>query len=303
MVTVGVDVGGTKIAGGLVDEQGRVLRRAAADTPADSAAAIAAATAELIEKLRADQPDVAAVGIGAAGFIDAARSTVLFAPNLVWRDEPFRSEIADRVGLPVVLENDANAAAWAEYRFGAGRGSRDLVAVTIGTGIGGGLVLDGRLYRGAFGIAGEPGHMRVVPDGRPCGCGNRGCWEQYASGPSLLRAARERSGGEPFPDGRALTLDAQGGDELALACYDEVGAWLGEGLAALAAILDPDRFVVAGGVSEAGDLLLEPARRRYASALSGRAYRPLADIVAAELGPEAGLVGAADLARELACGS
>ncbi len=294
-VTVGVDIGGTKVAAGLVDDEGQVLRSVRTATPTTSPADIVAAIVTLVTDLRRDAT-VVAVGVGAAGYVDAARSTVLFAPNLVWRDEPLRAEVADRLGLPVVVENDANAAAWAEHRFGAGRGVRDLVAVTVGTGLGGGIVTGGRLHRGRAGLAGEAGHIRVVPDGRPCGCGNRGCWEQYCSGAALLREARAR-GRTDLADGPAVTAAARAGDPAAVAAFEAVGSWLGQGLADLAAVLDPGRFVVGGGVSDAGDLLLAPARRRFAESVIGRAQRPPVDIVAAQLGSRAGVVGAADLAR------
>jgi glucokinase len=236
---------------------------------------------------------------------------VLFAPNLAWRDAPLRDEIAARVDLPVVVENDANAAAWGEYRFGAGDNQPDVVVLTIGTGIGGGLILNSELYRGRFGIAGEPGHVRVVPGGRQCGCGNFGCWEQYCSGTALVRAAREIATERPDDgerllqlagdveaiDGPVVARAAQEGDPAAIDCFEEVGRWLGQGIADLSAVLDPGRFVIGGGVSDAGELLLRPARDTYAAALTGRGHRPMADIVAARLGGEAGLIGAADLAR------
>ncbi|HMA45802.1 MAG TPA: ROK family glucokinase, partial [Frankiaceae bacterium] len=268
--------------------------------------------AALVADLRRSY-EVEAVGIGAAGFVDRNRATVLFAPNLAWRDEPLRDEVGARVGLPVVVENDANAMAWGEYRFGAGRGQDDLVCVTIGTGIGGGIVLDGALYRGRYGIGAEPGHVQVVPDGHRCGCGNRGCWEQYASGRALVREAREIAavtparaarllelgGGEPEGiGGPEVTRAAREGDLAALECFAVVGRWLGQGLADLAAVLDPGRFVVGGGVSEAGEMLLTPARAAFRLALTGRGHRPEAEIVLAELGAAAGLVGAADLARQ-----
>jgi glucokinase len=255
---------------------------------------------------------VVAVGLGAAGFVDEARATVLFAPNLAWRDEPVKKKVQDRVGLPVVVENDANASAWAETVFGAARGHEDVVLITVGTGIGGALVINGQLYRGRWGVAGEPGHYRVVPGGRLCGCGNRGCWEQYASGNALVAEAREFAGRSPggavrllqlgggFPDGitgPAITQAAREGDPAALRCFEIIGSWLGQGLADLAAILDPGCFVIGGGVSEAGDLLLGPARAAFESGLTGKYYRPFAEIRLAELGEDAGLVGAADLAR------
>jgi glucokinase len=237
----------------------------------------------------------------------------LFAANLAWRNEPLRDEVAKRIGLPVVVENDANAAAWAETRFGAGRGHSDTVMVTIGTGIGGGIVIEGQLYRGAFGIGAEMGHVEVVRDGLRCGCGQRGCWEQYASGRALLREAREIAtshpgrapllldAGDGDPDafgGADVTLAARNGDEAAVEAFRVVGEWLGHGLVSLAAVLDPSVFIVGGGVSEAGDLLLGPARSAFLERLSGAAYRPVAEIRLAELGNNAGLVGAADLARQ-----
>ena len=214
--------------------------------------------------------------------------------------------------MPIFVDNDANAAVWAEHRFGAGRGESHLVMVNLGTGIGGGIVLGGRVIRGRYGIAGEFGHMQVVPDGIRCECGNKGCWEQYASGNALVREARGlMSAGSPVvsdlfdrvegrPEdltGPLVTEAARDGDQLARELLAEVGRWLGIGMADLAAALDPGTFVIGGGVSAAGDLLLDPAREAFRRQLTGRGYRPEARIVAAQLGNEAGLVGAADLAR------
>jgi glucokinase len=315
-LVIGVDVGGTKVAAGVVDEQGEVVRLVRRRTPSTSVDQTADVVAEVVAELRAGGEagavEVSAVGLGAAGWVDADRRQVMFAPNLAWRGEPLRDRVLERVGLPVVVENDGNAAAWAEHRFGAGRGEPDLLLVTVGTGIGSGLVLDGRLLRGRFGAAGEPGHVRVVPGGRRCGCGNRGCWEQYVSGRALTREARELADVRPseaprlleLAGGRAemiqgpdVTRAAKAGDHAALEAFDVVGTWLGQGLADLAAVLDPGVFVVGGGVAEAGGLLLGPARRAYAERLSGRGHRPPAEIRLAELGNLAGLVGAADLAR------
>jgi len=311
VLTVGVDVGGTKVAAGLVDEQGAILRRTRRPTPSSSPEDVEDVIAACVDELCADA-EVEAVGIGAAGFVTADRSTVLVAPNLSWRDEPLRDAVADRVGLPVVVENDANAAAWAEYRFGAGRGEQHLVVVTVGTGIGGGIVLDGRLYRGRFGIGAEFGHMQVVPGGRRCGCGQRGCWEQYCSGRALLHEAREIAdvqraygsrllelgGGRPEGiEAIEVTQAAREGDPAALDCFTVIGGWLGQGLADLAAAFDPGAFVVGGGVADARELLLTPARSAFASRLTGTRHRPHAEVRRAELGNDAGLVGAADLAR------
>lgn len=310
-LTIGVDVGGTKVAAGVVDEHGTVLRSVRRPTPSASPLHVEETIAAAVADLRTEY-DVEAVGIGAAGFIDEDRATVLFAPNLVWRDEPLRDEVAKRVGLPVVVENDANCAAWAEYRFGAGVGEPYLVVVTVGTGIGGGFVLNGELYRGRFGIGAEFGHMQVVKDGRRCGCGQKGCWEQYCSGRALLHEAREIADVQPQrgarllelgdgePEGieaREVTQAAREGDEAALACFAEVGWWLGRGLADLSAMLDPGLFVIGGGVADAGDLLLGPARAAYAEQLTGGSARTHPEIRLAKLGNEAGLVGAADLAR------
>ena len=311
-LTIGVDVGGTKVAAGVVDDEGRILARTRRPTPSASPTDVEDVIAECVAELRAGH-EVEAVGVGAAGFVDAERSRVLVAPNLTWRDEPLRDAVSARIGLPVVVENDANAAAWAEHRFGAGRGEAHLVVVTVGTGIGGGIVVDGRLFRGRHGVGAEFGHLQLVAGGRRCGCGQRGCWEQYCSGRALLREAREIADvrraygarllelGEGRPEGieaREVTEAAREGDPAALECFEVVGTWLGQGLADLAAVLDPGAFVVGGGVADAGELLLGPARRTFAARLTGTAYRPHADIRAAELGNDAGLVGAADLARD-----
>jgi len=312
VLTIGVDVGGTKVAAGVVDETGTILARTRRPTPSASPSDVEDVIAACVAELRREHR-VGAVGVGAAGFIDADRSRVFVAPNLSWRDEPLRDAVAARVGLPVVVENDANAAAWAEHRFGAGRGEPHLVVVTVGTGIGGGIVLDGRLYRGRFGIGAEFGHMQVEKAGRRCGCGQHGCWEQYCSGRALLHEAREIADvqrgygarllelGNGRPEGieaPEVTQAAREGDPAALDCFEEVGGWLGQGLADLAAVLDPGAFVIGGGVADAGELLLAPARRAYAERLTGTAHRPHAQIRLAELGNSAGLVGAADLARD-----
>jgi glucokinase len=312
--TIGVDIGGTKVAGGVVDESGQILARARVDTPAKDAQAAEDAIVAVVEQLRGDF-DIDAVGLGIAGFVDESRSRVYFAPNLPdWHNEPVRDDVSRRVGLPVVVENDANAAAWGENRFGAGRDETDLVCVTVGTGIGGGIIIEDRLYRGRYGIGGEIGHMQVVADGRLCGCGQRGCWEQYASGNALVREARERAAesrseaavllrmGDGTPEmitGRHVTEAARLGDEVALAAFATVGRWLGQGLADLVAVLDPGRFIIGGGVSDAGELVLRPAREGFELLLTGRDVRPVAQVVLAELGNDAGLVGAADLARQI----
>ncbi|GAA3802192.1 ROK family glucokinase [Sphaerisporangium flaviroseum] len=310
-LTIGVDVGGTKIAAGVVDEDGHIVENLLRPTPADSPDEVADTISEAVLEL-AGRHDVEAVGLGAAGFVDETRSIVRFAPNLAWREEPLQKKVAERVNLPVVVENDANAMAWGEYRFGAGRGESHVVCVTVGTGIGGGMVFGGALFRGRWGMGAEMGHMQVVPAGRLCGCGNLGCWEQYASGSALVHEARVVAAAEPDRAARMLELaggsvsDIEGehvtkaareGDAAALTAFASMAEWLGQGMADIAAVLDPGCFILGGGVSRAIDLWIDQARASYLRALTAREHRPHADIRPAELGPSAGLVGAADLAR------
>ena len=310
-LTIGVDIGGTKIAAGVVDVDGALIATARRETPATDPNLIEDQVADVVAELRRDH-DVDGVGVAAAGFVDSARGVVLFAPNLAWRDEPMMGDLQRRIGLPVTLENDANAATWGEFRFGAARDADDMVMLTVGTGLGGGIVADGRLLRGAHGIGGELGHVRIVPEGRRCGCGNRGCWEQYASGSVLQREARElvASGSlhaerlSELCGGRAeelrgwmVTKAAQEGDPAATELLADLGRCLGEGMASIAAVLDPAVFVLGGGVVEAGDLLVEPARAALARNMPARGHRPAIGVEAATLGTTAGVIGAADLAR------
>jgi glucokinase len=308
-----VDVGGTKIAAGVVDDTGRILRKVRVSTPATTAEAVEEGVIEAVLRLTAEGPPVAAVGLAVAGFVDEKRATLRFAPNLPMVERPLRDIVERRVDLPVVVENDANAAAWGEHRFGGGRGGQDVVLITVGTGLGGGIVIGGSLFRGAFGSAGEFGHVRMVPDGLPCGCGKYGCWEQYTSGTALLRLTHalvrddpdagarmlELAGGEADEiTGSMVTQAAMEGDPAAAGLLAEIGHWLGQGVADLADVLDPAVVVVGGGVSEAGDLLLDPARRAYLAALTAAPHRPHLRMRVAELGNDAGLIGAADLARQ-----
>ena len=312
-VTIGVDIGGTKIAGGVVSATGEILARGRRDTPAQDPDQIARDVAVLVTELQAGRDDVRAVGVACAGFVDRIGSTVLFAPNLAWRDEPLKMRLEALLDLPVTIENDANAAAWGEFRYGAATEADDMVLITVGTGIGGGVVVDSRLLRGAYGIGGELGHMRVVPDGIRCGCGNRGCWEVYASGNALVREARElvasgalsgvalseSCGGDlSLLQGHDVTSVARSGDPAAIELLADLGRWLGEGAASVAAVLDPELIVVGGGVIAAGELLLTPARAAYARQLTGRGHRPVAQMVPAALGNDAGLIGVAALAAE-----
>ncbi len=309
-VWVGVDVGGTKVLAGVVDEHGRVVRTARRATPGRRVDAVRVedALVQAVLEVAGGSP-IAGVGVAAAGFVDASGSRVMFAPHLPWQGEDVRDRLADRWGVPVTLDNDANGAAVAEWTYGAARGARSAVVVTMGTGIGGGIIIDDHLVRGANGMAGEFGHMQVVPGGQPCECGGRGCWEQYSSGNALVRFARARMGEQPSvleeatggnPDlvtGPMVTEAAEDGDLVARQAFASVGDWLGVGVANLVAAFDPEVVVIGGGVSAAGDRLLEPARTALVRSLVGAAHRQVPPLVAAQLGPQAGLVGAAELAR------
>lgn len=313
VLTVGVDVGGTSVRAGVVDGDGAVLDTARAATPAGEEAleeAIGAAVGEL-----AARHPVSAVGLAVAGFVASDRRTVRFAPHLAWRQAPVAERIARRVDLPVVLEHDANAAALAEHRFGAARGARVATLVALGTGIGGALLVDGEVFRGAYGVAPELGHLRVVPDGRPCPCGKHGCWERYCSGTALGTTAVElmarhpgvstvlarEAGDDPRAvTGRRVAGAARDGDPLAQRAMADLARWLGEGLALVADVYDPEVVVIGGGVSESAPLFLDDARERYAEVVTGAGHRPLARIRTAQLGDDAGIVGVATLAREAA---
>ncbi|MCU1650244.1 MAG: glucokinase [Pseudonocardiales bacterium] len=311
-LVIGVDIGGTKVAAAVVDEDGVMIDKLRVDTPAGTPGSVNDAIADLVWQLR-ERHEVDAVGMGAPGFVSADRSTVLFTPNLSWRAEPLGAEMTERLKLPVVVENDANCAAWAEVRFGAAKGEQNVVVLTIGTGIGGGIIIGGQLVRGEFGVAAEIGHMNVVIEGGlRCGCGNRGCWEQYGSGRALVRDAQdfarispslaqrmlELAGGDPEKiTGPEVTRAAQEGDPAALEIYRVIAGSIGYGMADLAAALDPAVFVIGGGVADAGELLREPVEKAYLERLTGRGRRPLAKVLIAQLGGEAGIVGAADLAR------
>jgi len=309
--TVGVDVGGTKISAGLVDERGRLISRDRTQSPATDPPEIVRTIGELVRSL-AGSRKVEAVGVCAAGFVDKQRAIVVFAPNLAWRDEPLKDQLEEELNLPVVVENDANAAAWGEFTFGAGAAVKDLLMLTIGTGVGGGIVIDGELVRGGFGMGGEVGHIQMVPGGVECGCGNLGCLESYGSGRALVRMTRDhavnassaaeavlqRAGGDPARiSGPLITEAAQAGDQFAIDRLAEVGDWIGQGVATLTAVLDPNMVVVGGGVSEAGDLLLDPIRASFESHVTVRGHRPMLEIRQARLGNAGGMVGVADLAR------
>jgi glucokinase len=280
------------VLGIVLDERGRVTAEARVPTPSG------AGTGPVVDAVAVVAGLLGAtglpVGVGAPGLVDH-EGMLRFAPNLPGVvDVPLRADLQARLGVPVVVENDATAACWAERELGAARGADDVVVVTLGTGIGGGIVSGGVLQRGANGFAGEIGHMVVNPDGPPCPCGKRGCWERYASGSGLGRLARERGLGQR---GEAVTAAALRGDADAAKVMAEFAWWVALGLVNLAYVLDPSTFVLGGGLIEAGDVLLEPARQAFTTLLAGSAHRPPVSLVPAALGPRAGAIGAALLAR------
>ena len=313
MLTIGVDVGGTSVRAGVVTSDGTVLelrrtptRRATVDLDA----AVTGVVTDLVRKY-----EVASVGLAVAGFVSEDLRLVRFAPHLPWRGDAVADRIAERVGLPVVLDHDANAAALAEQRHGAAQDARVAVLVALGTGIGGALVVDGEVFRGAHGVAPELGHLRLVPQGRPCPCGKRGCWERYCSGTALVDVATELLVDAPdTPWAERLRADpsvltgievaraAADGDPIAVEAVAQLARWLGEGLALVADVYDPDVVVLAGGVSGSASLYLDDAVEHYASVVTGAGHRPLAQVRLAHYGDEAAIVGAAELARHHAPG-
>lgn len=292
MPAVGVDVGGTKVLAVAVDDGGEVLGQKRVATPL-SAESLLDAAAELVVALAPDERTP--VGVGLPGLVD--REGVLrFAPNLRGIvDLDVSGGLATRLGRKVAaVENDATCATWAEARLGAAAGFRHVVLATLGTGIGGGFVWNGRLERGTNGFAGELGHFVVDVDGPPCGCGKRGCWEQFASGTALGRLAA----GVGMGDGEQVTAAAARGDAAAASLMEEYARWVALGLVNVAAILDPELFVIGGGLVEAGPVLFDPLRRAFAALVEGGERHPAVEILPAALGERAGALGAALLAAE-----
>ncbi len=293
---IGVDLGGTKILAGVVDRESRVLRRVEHPTPVSSQAELLSRLDAVVEELLSDD-GVAALGFGIPSTVDQVRGRAVFSTNLPLADLDFRARMQERFGLPVGIDNDANAATIAEWVVGAGRGTRHMVMLTLGTGIGGGLILDGRPYRGSVGAAAELGHIVIQHDGPPCQgvCTGRGHLEVLASGTAAGKVARELLG--PEANAYDLVRKAQDGDVAAVEALAEIGRKLGSGIGSLVNIFNPELVVIGGGFAAAGDLVLDPARevmRREAL----EPARDLVRIVHAELGPEAGLVGAALVAFE-----
>ena len=311
-LTIGIDIGGTKVLGGVVDENGKILATQRVPTPKEGGAALTKTIADVANHLLKDH-DVVALGVSAAGLISSVRETILATGNISgWNGVNLKEELNKFVDLPIFIENDANSAAWGESRYGAGVGEDHMLILTIGTGVGGGAIIDGKLLRGAHGISAEFGHIRVVPEGQLCSCGARGCLEQYASGNALMRHVREAISASPDAaynllargdgtieglTGHHITQAAGDGDPIALAGFNTTAQWLGAGIASLSALFDPACVVIGGGVIEAGEILLAPTRAALERLIPFSGRRPIPKVVAATLGNDAGLVGAADLAR------
>jgi glucokinase len=306
---IGVDLGGTKLLLGVLDPDSKVVWESRERSTGHDEDDLVELLVREVEEARAKRGGVEAVGLGIPATIDHERGLAISAVNLPIDNLPIRDLAAERIGLPVFVDNDANVAALAEHLFGAARGARNAVMLTIGTGIGGGLILGGEVYRGATGAGAELGHVVIEMDGPRCqgNCPNRGCVETFASGTALAREGREAAQREPDSalgkvlagggeiDGKAVTDAALAGDETAVGVVALTGRRLGVALASFANIFEPETIVIGGGVMAAGDLLLEPARRE----LAARALPPMnrTPVVAAQLGYDAGMIGAAAMAR------
>lgn len=314
MLSAGVDIGGTKVFGALTDGNGSIVLRSAGPTdPEAGTASVIAAVGALLDQVPGGE-QVGAIGVAAAAWVEYPSGTVVFAPNITYEQPALGAALSERFQLPVAVENDANAAAWAEREYGAARGTDDMIMLTVGTGIGGGAVVDGHLLRGHRGMGAEFGHITLVDGGPLCGCGERGCLEALASGTAIGRMGREGiegardsillelAGDDPRRITGALVSEAaHAGDEFAAEVLARAGRWLGVGLASLVKIFDPEVVVIGGGGAGAGWYLLEPARLEMDRRLASRRQSPV--IREATFGNDAGAVGAASLARRAAGGA
>ena len=313
MHAVGIDIGGTKIAGALVDESGNILKELRVPSPIDDSNQMVEAIASVIDQLTENEK-VVGVGVAAAGFLSLDREIMYHAPNIAaWRNEPLKSRIESKTRFPVLLENDANAAGWAEFRFGAGKDIQSMIMLTIGTGVGGAIISEGRLLKGGFGIGAELGHVISVPGGRVCGCGLKGCLETYASGTALLHAARALAASGDAKGQRLSELAAAEGELSGEMVYQaimendpganelivELGEYLGRAIGSVfVPVLDPEIAVIGGGVSAVGEKLMNPIRDAFESTLPAKGFRPELKVVKASFLNQAGLIGAADLANQ-----
>ena len=311
-LAIGVDIGGTKVLGGVVDLTGKILRTFRADTPREGGDALNQVIADVVAELQTTHK-TDSIGISAAGLVSSDRQTMLGAPNIKdWDGVNIAKALNKISGINSIVENDANSAAWAERVYGAGKGLENVMMITVGTGLGGAAIVEGKPLRGANGTGAEFGHMRFMPGGELCGCGIQGCFEQYASGTALMRLTKAEIAEDPDQArdllargggtiagllGSHITDAARAGDKLAIGLLEKSGNWLGEGIASLSMLFDPSIVVIGGGVIDAGELLLEPARRAMMREMPFVGKHPVPEIVAAKLGNDAGLVGAADLSR------
>ena len=311
-LTIGIDVGGTKVLGGVVTPEGTIVATTRKETASEGGAAAVQVIAEVAKELM-QAHEIKALGVSVPGFISSDRARVIGTPNISgWNDLAIAETLRKLIGVEVVVENDANAALWGEYKFGAGQGKTNICMLTLGTGVGGGIITNGQLYRGAFGMGAELGHIRLIPDGLECGCGAKGCLEQYGSGSALVRIARERAAsnldkakfllslGGGSPDeirGEEVTQAANQGDAFSKEIFKEIGESVGEAIATICAVLDPSHIIIGGGVVEADEIWLEPIRKSMVSNMSFSGLHPLPEVIRAQLGDMAGLVGLSDLAR------
>jgi glucokinase len=308
------DVGGTKMAAGVVSADGKLADQQVMPTPSYDQMQVLDAILRTAAKLRELHPGAKAIGVGAAGWVEWPVGRIRYAPYIAYDDMPLRQLLEESTGLPVVIDNDANMAAWAESRFGAGKGVSNMLLLTLGTGIGGGLIIGGEIYRGHNGLGGEVGHLIVSPGGERCGCGNRGCFETMASGTALVREARKAvvgdaaaylvtlAGSPEAVTGETVTRAAKAGDRLSAELLHQAAYWCGLGAASLVAVLDPALIVVTGGLAAAGELLLEPMRESLAEHLFARGRRHPPPIAVSQLGLNGGLIGAGSLALHAAAG-
>ena len=311
-LTIGIDIGGTKVLGGVVDSTGNIIDSARRVTPVAGGKELITTIIEVVKEFKSKH-EIAGVGISIAALISADQGTVVGAPNIANLSKlNFVAELKKEFNIPIIAENDANAAMWAEYKFGAARGFNPVMFFIIGTGMGGGLVIDDKLFRGANGIGAEFGHMIVQQNGVLCGCGTKGCIEQYASGSALMRYAKEGITANPAKGkvildlaggsvtgltGAILTKAALAGDELAIAAFKQQADWLGSACASFALILNPAAIVIGGGVVDAGELFLAPVREAMNRYMPFAGTHTPPKIIAAKFGNDAGLIGAADLVR------
>lgn len=311
-LTIGIDIGGTKVLCAVVDSFGKIIDSSRANTPAQGGEALIQTIIDLIKGFQTKH-EIAGVGVSVAALISKDQGIIIGAPNIANIGKlNFVAELKKIFNLPIIAENDANAAMWAEYKFGNAKGFNPVIFFIIGTGMGGGLVIDGKLFTGATGVGAEFGHMIVQPNGIKCGCGAYGCIEQYASGSALMRYAKEEiskdaqkgmqllkfaAGDISNLTGLILSTAAKAGDEIALAAFGKQADWLGSACASYALVLDPAAIIIGGGVVEAGELFLEPVRAAMEKYMPFAGDHVLPKIIAAKFANDAGVIGAAELVR------